>query len=140
MCQTECDIWRSIHKLWSDKRFLVEVLKSFLPHRYISILEMYSQVQLIYEFLHSQWNKISLLPTLTPSQGLQNWYFIMKFFPQHNLYVNNTCTKFQGQKIHQKRRYSKSTNMCSCEKNSLLPTSIAFQRLFFFVFGKKFLK
>jgi len=44
--------------------------------------------------------EIPVLPTLTASQELKNWYFTMKFFSQHHLYVNNTCTKFQGQKIH----------------------------------------
>jgi len=49
------------------------------------------------------WKEISLLPTLTPSQGLKNWYFIMKFFPQDHLYVNDIRVKFQGQKIYTRK-------------------------------------
>jgi len=47
--------------------------------------------------------KISLLPTLTPSQGLKNWLFTTKFFSQDNLYVENMCFKFKDQKIHPKK-------------------------------------
>jgi len=47
--------------------------------------------------------EISVLPTLTTSQELKNWYFTMKFLSHHHVYVNNTCTKFQGQKIHPKK-------------------------------------
>jgi len=36
-------------------------------------------------------------------QGLKNWFFVMKFFLEENLYVNNICAKFQGQKIYTKR-------------------------------------
>jgi len=46
--------------------------------------------------------EISVLPTLTASRELKNWYFTMKFLPHYHLYFNNTCTKFQGKKIYQK--------------------------------------
>ena len=42
--------------------------------------------------------------TLTPSQGLKNCLFTMKFFPQNYFYVNNICDKFQSQKIYTKRK------------------------------------
>jgi len=47
--------------------------------------------------------EVSVLPTLTAFRELKNWYFTMKFLSQHHLYVNNTCNKFQGQKIYQKK-------------------------------------
>jgi len=47
--------------------------------------------------------EISMLPTLTASRELKNWYFNTKFLPQNHLYVNNTCTKFQGQNITKKK-------------------------------------
>jgi len=55
-----------------------------------------------------------VLPTWKAFRELKNWYFTMKFLPHHHLYVSNACTKFQGQKIYQKKIF-KSTNMCSCE-------------------------
>jgi len=44
--------------------------------------------------------KISLLPTLTPYQGLNFFSFSMNLFSWDYLYVYNICDKFQVQKIH----------------------------------------
>jgi len=77
-----------------------------------SIVQWGTDQNVIFEFAVKE---IAVLPTLTASQELKNWNFTMEFLSQHHLYVNYTCTKFQGQKIHQKKGYSKSTNMCSCE-------------------------
>jgi len=41
---------------------------------------------------------ISVLLTLTPSQGLRNFLFTMKFLSQNYFYVNNMCDKFESQK------------------------------------------
>jgi len=53
-------------------------------------------------YIHSE-RKFHCYPTLTPSQGLKNCFFIMKIFLQAHLYVNNVYAKFQGQKIHPKK-------------------------------------
>jgi len=75
--------------------------------------------------------EISVLPTLTASQELKNWYFTRKFLSQHHLYVNNTYTKFQGQKIHQKKDIQNLPRCVAVKKISLLPTLIASQGLKF---------
>ena len=46
--------------------------------------------------------KISLLPTLTPSQGLKKISFLIKFFSWDHKYVDYMCEKFQVQKTHTK--------------------------------------
>jgi len=46
----------------------------------------------------------------------------MKCLPQHHLYVSNVCTKFQGQKIHQKKVIQNISTWVAMEKISLLPT------------------
>ncbi len=45
----------------------------------------------------------NFLPTLTPSRGLKNYFFLMKFFSQDPLYASNICTKFQVQMIYTKK-------------------------------------
>jgi hypothetical protein len=45
---------------------------------------------------------ISLLPTLVASQELKI-FFAMKSLEQQILYINNICSKFQGQKINTKK-------------------------------------
>jgi len=47
--------------------------------------------------------KISLLPTLTPSQRLRKNIWSMKFLSWDHLYVDNMCAKFQVQKSHPKK-------------------------------------
>jgi len=44
----------------------------------------------------------SLLPTLTTSQR-SNYFFAIKIFKQKLLYINNMCSKFQGQMINTKK-------------------------------------
>jgi len=90
----------------------------------------------VFEFAMKE---ISMLATLIASRELKNWYFTMKFLSQH-LYVNNTCTKFQGQKIHQKK-YIQNLPICvAVKKNSLLPTLTTFQGLKIYFFAMKFLE
>jgi len=60
--------------------------------------------------------EISMLPTLKASQELKNWYFTMKFFPQHCLSNNNMYTKFKGQKIY-KGRDIKNLPTCVAVRN-----------------------
>jgi len=80
------------------------------------------------------------MPTLTASQGLKNWYFTMNFLSQHHLYFNNTCTKCQGQKFHQKKDIQNLPTCVAMKKISLLPTLIASRGLNFFLFAMKFLE
>ncbi len=47
--------------------------------------------------------KLSLLPTLPPSQGLKTFFVGMKFLEWNQIYVDYMCGKFQGQKIYQKK-------------------------------------
>jgi len=69
----------------------------------------------------------SMLPTLTTSQGLKFISFAMKFLEQQSLYNNNIYSKFQGQKINNKKDIH---NLPTCvvlrntimETISLLPT------------------
>ena len=56
-------------------------------------------------------SKISLLPTLQPSQGLKTLFFAMKFYSRSHIYVDNMCTKFQVQKIHPQKDTS---NLPTC--------------------------
>jgi len=73
-----------------------------------------SNQNVVFEFAKRE---ISVLPTLKASRELKNWYFTMKFFPQHHLYVNNKCNKFQGQNIYQKKDIQN------------LPTSVAIRKI-----------
>jgi len=66
--------------------------------------------------------KISLLPTLTTSQGLKKKNFTMKFLEQQVLYVNNICSKFQGQKINKEKDIHNLPTCVVLRKFSLLPT------------------
>jgi len=61
----------------------------------------------------------------------------MKFLSQHHLYVNNTCTIFQGQKINQKKHIQNLPTCVVVKFFSLLSTLIASQRLKF-LFWRKF--
>jgi len=84
--------------LWiHSSRQVGYVLEKNLDH-----LEVYSGVAIKISFLNIV-REILVLSTLKASRELKNWYFTMKFLSQHHLYVNNTCTKFQGQMIHQKK-------------------------------------
>jgi len=69
-----------------------EVCKNIIPY-----VESGTNPNGVFEFAVKE---ISVLPILTTSQELKNWYFTMKIFPQHHLYINNTYINFQGQKIH----------------------------------------
>jgi len=44
----------------------------------------------------------------------RNWFFTMNILSQHHLYVNNTCTKFHSQKIHQKKDIQ---NLSTCVRS-----------------------
>jgi len=83
----------------------------------------------VFEFAMKE---ISMLPTLIASWELKNWYFTMKFLSQHHLYVNNTCTKFQGQKIYQKKNIQNLPTCVAVKKISLLPILTTSQGLKFF--------
>ena len=50
--------------------------------------------------------------TLTPSQGLKNCLFTMKFLAQHALYNNNIHAKFKGQKIYTKKIFKIYQHIC----------------------------
>jgi len=49
-----------------------------------------SNQNVVFEFVG---RKVLVLPTLKAFQDLKNWYFTMIILPQHQPYVNNTCTK-----------------------------------------------
>jgi len=83
---------------WNDIiSMLIICVPNFKYKRFTQekILEIYQHVLL--------WGKFSLLPTLTPSQGLKNCFIAIKFLAWVHLYVDNMCDKFQGQKIHLKK-------------------------------------
>jgi len=61
---------------------------------------------------------ISLLPTLTPSQGLRNCVFTMKFLAQDTLHVNKKCAKIQVQKIYTKKS-THNLPICVVVRNNL---------------------
>jgi len=82
--------------------------------------------------------KISLQPTLRGSRELKIWYFTTKFLPQLDIYVNNTWSKFQGQKIHHLKVIQNLPTWIVVEFFSLLPTFTASQGLEFFFFAMKF--
>jgi len=73
--------------------------------------------------------EIFVLSTLIAFQELKNWYFTTKVLPQHHLYVNNTCTKFQSQKIHQNKVIQNLPTWVVVENFSLLPTLTTSQGL-----------
>jgi len=73
-----------------------------------------------------------MLPILKASRELKNWYFTVNFLSQHHLYGNNTCIKFQGQKIHQKKDIQNLPTRVAVRKFSLLSNLTPSQRLKFF--------
>jgi len=83
---------------------------------------MGSNQNVVFEFAVRE---ILVLPTLKVSQELKIWYFNMKNLPQNHLYVNNMCTKFQGQEIYQKRDIRNLLTCVVVKCFSLLPTLIA---------------
>jgi len=85
-----------------------------------------SNQNVVFEFTMRE---ISVLPTLKGSRELKNWYFTKKFLPQHQLYVDKTCTKFQGQNIYQKKDIQNLLTCVPMRKSSLLPTLTVFQEL-----------
>jgi len=87
-----------LYVVWKNTILLHGVLLHGLIPR-----PLYSGTQFLYEFFHSQWTFLSMLPTLTPFRELKNWSFVMNFFWQENLYVNNIGKKIQGQKIYTKK-------------------------------------
>jgi len=85
--------WIFFHKITSISIICLPnfKFKRFTPEK---IFEIYQHVLLQ--------GTISLLPTLTPSQGLK-FLFLPWIFLKDNLYVDNMYTKFQVQKIHTKK-------------------------------------
>jgi len=68
----------------------------------------------VFEFIGKE---ISVQPTLTPSRGLKNCFFTIKHFLHNIISMLITCVPNLKDNKFTKKRYSKSTNMCSCEKN-----------------------
>jgi len=54
----------------------------------------------VFEFAGKEF---SVLSTLTPSQGLKNWFFTLIFLSWDHLYIENMSSKFQVQKIYTKK-------------------------------------
>jgi len=63
----------------------------------------------------------SLLPNLTNFQKLNCFFFAMKFLEKKLLYVNNICSKFQGQKINTKKILTIYQHMSLVEKQLWKP-------------------
>jgi len=80
----------------------------------------------------------SLLPTLTPSQGLTKKSFAMTFLAGDNLYVDNMCSKFQVQEIYTKKDIRNLPTHVVLRKFSLLPTLTPSQGLKNCFFSTKF--
>jgi len=59
-------------------------------------------------------------------------FFYHEIFSQDHLYINNICAKILRLEDLDKKRYSKSTNMCSCEKNFTTTNFDTFPRIEFF--------
>jgi len=129
-CTNKHDIWILYAKVIKGQSFSGRGLESFLPHRYIYIyigdVQWGPNQNGVFEIAVKE---ISMLPTLTASQELKNWYFTTKCLPQHHLYVSNMYTKFQGQKIHQKKVIQNLSTWVVVEKISLLPTLTDFHGL-----------
>jgi len=83
--------------------------------------------------------EFSLLPTLTPSQGLKNYFFTVKFFTWNPLYVVNIWSKFQVEKIHPQKDIQNLPTCVVVRKFSLLPTLTPSQGLKNCLFMMKFL-
>ena len=69
------------------------------------------QIQKIYKKKHipslptcvvvrNKGESLPLLPTSTPFLGLSFCWYIMKFWPQHHLFVGNMWDRFQSQKMY----------------------------------------
>ena len=79
-------------------------------HLYVDNMHTKFQVRKIYKKEDMQdlstWDsceKVSQLPTLTPSQGLRKFFLPMELLESKHLYVDYMCENFQVQKIHKKQ-------------------------------------
>jgi len=99
---------------------------------FFNVPELYSGVAIKMSFLNSQWEKFQWCQLWKPFENSKIDILPWIFLPQHHLYVINTCTKFQGHKIYQKRDIQNLPTCVHVKKNSLLPTLTVFQRLIFF--------
>jgi len=114
MCSCEkpfhcCQLW---HPPKSQGLNFFSFYMNFFPQGHLYVDYMYKKFQVPKIHIKKDiWNpptcvvvrKISLLPTLIPYQSMKNCYFAINFLAWYHLYVDKTCDKFQGQKMHTKK-------------------------------------
>lgn len=74
----------------------------------------YSRVQEVYEFLRSQWRQFHCSQLWDPPEGWKIGFLLWNFFYKIICMLIIYMPNFKARRLD-KKRYLKSTNMCSCE-------------------------